>query len=281
MNGPALYVSDLDGTLLRSDGRLSPYARESLNALIAGGLAFTAASARSAVTMRLALAGVTLRLPVIAFNGTYLSDLESGEHVFVRHLAPTLAGELLELVRRHDCEPVVTAIADGREWLHYEHASEGLGRYLAGRAAAADPRLRPPEPLWPVVERPVACFTIIDRPSVLAPLRAAIDERFAADVVTYQYENIYDPGWYWLTLHDRRANKADAIDALRERCGLDGGPLVVFGDQSNDVAMLRRADRAVVMGNAADEIKAHAHEVIGTNDEDSVVRYLERRAGAT
>ena len=42
-----LYVSDLDGTLLRSDQRTSEYTNRTVNALVADGMCFSYATARS------------------------------------------------------------------------------------------------------------------------------------------------------------------------------------------------------------------------------------------
>ena len=55
-----LYISDLDGTLLRNDGGISVFSRDTLNSMIADGLPFTVASARSVVSMKMILAGESL-----------------------------------------------------------------------------------------------------------------------------------------------------------------------------------------------------------------------------
>jgi len=75
-----LYISDLDGTLLNNKPELSLFSRERLQALIADGLHFTVASARSVNSIRSLLGELKLTLPVISFNGAYISDLASGEH---------------------------------------------------------------------------------------------------------------------------------------------------------------------------------------------------------
>ena len=51
MDKNTLYVTDLDGTLLRSDATLSPYTVSTINRLTEQGLAFTYATARS-ITQR-------------------------------------------------------------------------------------------------------------------------------------------------------------------------------------------------------------------------------------
>jgi hypothetical protein len=50
--------------------------------------------------------------------------------------------------------------------------------------------------------------------------------------------------------------------------------LTVFGDQMNDLTMFGAAAHAIAVANAREELKRHATEVIGSNEEDSVVRYI-------
>lgn len=91
MDAAEVYVCDLDGTLLRSDGTLSAFSRQGLNRLLDAGIGLTVASARGTPGMRSLLAGVAIRLPVIELNGAFVSELESGRH---------LAGNVL-LAGRH------------------------------------------------------------------------------------------------------------------------------------------------------------------------------------
>ena len=84
----ALYISDLDGTLLQGDATLSPYSRQLLNSLLQEGLPFTVASARSIVSMQPILKDVALSLPVIEFNGAFISDLATGRQDDSAHELP-------------------------------------------------------------------------------------------------------------------------------------------------------------------------------------------------
>ena len=74
----SVYISDLNGTLLRNDATLSDFAEENLRDLLAEGLLFTVASARSvdsqsgwrAKSIRL------LRIPLLAIR--LMSDWRTG-----------------------------------------------------------------------------------------------------------------------------------------------------------------------------------------------------------
>src|SRR5262249_9405415 len=253
-----IYISDLDGTLLTSGATLSPFSRNALADLLAEGLPFTVASARSVVSMRMMLDALNLTLPGVEFNGPFLSDLATGRHEIINRIEPEVAEDVYRLVSRFDCVPFISTF-DGTEDLVYyrDIINDGMQWYLNDRLEKKDPRWRRVEDLAHSSRDDVVCLTIVSRAEVLSDLEIAIQERHADLVETHHFENQYSPGWYWLTVHDRRATKDQAIRTLVETYSLSGRELVVFGDHINDVKMFRIADRAVAVANATPELKRH------------------------
>ncbi len=137
-----LYVSDLDGTLLGNDARLSARSRAILEDLLRDGLLFTVASARSVVAIQSILAGLTLPLPVIEFNGAFLSDLATGRHHVVNDIGRDLAEAVLALVREAGRLPFVSAFDGRRDRLYYaDVGNPGMQWYLADRIQSGDRRV--------------------------------------------------------------------------------------------------------------------------------------------
>jgi len=60
-----LYISDLDGTLLNTEGKLSQYTIESINSLIAMGLQFSSATARGIDSVKKILEPLNIDLLII------------------------------------------------------------------------------------------------------------------------------------------------------------------------------------------------------------------------
>jgi hydroxymethylpyrimidine pyrophosphatase-like HAD family hydrolase len=89
-----IYISDLDGTLLRNDVSLSDYSRENLKLLLKKGAKFTVASARRVSGIRKMLGDLPITLPIINFNGAFLSDYRTGKHQVINALSPYVAMEL-------------------------------------------------------------------------------------------------------------------------------------------------------------------------------------------
>ena len=271
----SVYISDLDGTLLQNDATLSDFAKDTLRDLLAEGLQFTVASARSVVSMQGMLRGLPLPLPVIEFNGAFLSDLNTGRHEIINAIAPSIAGGLYELVLACHLVPFVSSFDGSEDRVHYDTViNDGMHWYLNDRLRHRDRRWRDPSDLAASVREQVVCFTIVAKKEVLAELQAAVLEIYAGSVETHLFENQYSPGWHWLTVHDYRATKDQAIRLLVDRYVLSGKEIVVFGDQSNDLKMFQIADRSVAVANAMEELKRRADILIGSNEQDSVVKFI-------
>ncbi|MBD5159833.1 MAG: HAD hydrolase family protein [Ruminococcus sp.] len=74
-----LYVSDLDGTLLKSDETISEYTNEIINSLTEKGMIFSYATARSFVTAKKVTKGLNAKIPVIVYNGAFVIDSRKGD----------------------------------------------------------------------------------------------------------------------------------------------------------------------------------------------------------
>lgn len=279
MDTSALYLSDLDGTLLDSAGEVSERTRSGLRALLEAGLPFSVASARSYFSIqKLFGADMPFRLPIIEFNGAFLTDYHTGEHLEVYSLGRELGEELFDRVLGAGLRPFVCSF-DGREdCLHYDElVNSGMAWYEERRRMAGDSRLRRTLDLRGTMREDVVSLTVMapDAPRIQA-LRDELRETYGQKLQLFCYENEYKKGNWWLTIHHERASKHIAMKQLREQYA-PGSRLTAFGDNVNDLSMLKNADVAVAVGNAVEEVRAAAHYVIGTNDEDSVVRFLEER----
>ncbi|GAA6618262.1 HAD-IIB family hydrolase [Scytonema sp. NUACC26] len=270
-----VYVSDLDGTLLGNNAILCSFSKKVLHKLLERGLQFTVASARSVVSMQVMLKGLNFRLPVIEFNGAFISDFDSGKHEIINSICPDVVESIYKVILEFGCVPFVSSFNGTEDCAYYKDViNDGMRWYLNDRLTNKDRRWRAIEDLTHSFRDRIVCLTVIGHAQQLLELQSAIIEKHGASVETHSIENQYSPGWYWLTIHDYKATKDQAIQTLVENYGLRESEIVVFGDQINDIKMFKIADRAIAVANADAELKRYATLVIGSNTEDSVVKYI-------
>ena len=87
-------------------------------------------------------------------------------------------------------------------------------------------------------------------------------------------------GERWYAFLPPGSGKVEAIRALAEISGIPPGDTVAFGDDRNDVDMLKLCGRGVAVANAVPEALAAADEITLSNEEDGVAVWLAAHCGA-
>ena len=272
-----LYLTDLDGTLLDESGNLSAETRSGLLRLLQDGIQFSVASARSYFSIKKIFGDLPLTLPIIEFNGAFLTEYATGKHLEINSLGTALGEEIFDRVRAAGQRPFVCSFNGQEDCLHYDVLQNaGMEWYEKRRRDAGDPRLRVTADLRGAMKEDVVSLTVMDRGE--APIRALRDELervYGEALQLYCYENEYSKGTWWLTIHHQKASKHVAMKSLRDGF-LPGAEVVALGDNVNDLLMLEHADRPVAVENAVPELKRLTSTVIGHHRDDSVVRFLQQ-----
>lgn len=264
-----LYVTDLDGTLLNTDTCISETSLKIINDLIASGMHFTFATARSLVSARKVTKGLLANIPVIVYNGAFIMNHEDGEILYSRKFTSDERGDIVSLLRKHHMHPLVYSFIEQQEKLSWNqnHENEGIKHYINQRLD--DPRLRPLSDDRNLYDGDMFYLTCIGEPKELEIVYQIMqgDERFRCTLQQELYRTEY-----WLEIMPRKATKAEAIQHLKTMGSCDR--IVAFGDAINDLPMFEIADEAYAVANAVPALKAAATAVIADNDQDGVAKKL-------
>ena len=129
-----IYMADLDGTLLHSDGTLSDYTKTTLNALIERGLQFTVNTSRSPRSAEAVISELNLRLPAIYMNGSLFCNTQSGDILHTEYIAQSDVRTALSTCLRMGAEPFLFSFCDGDVDLQYKNcATEESCMFLEAR----------------------------------------------------------------------------------------------------------------------------------------------------
>lgn len=271
MEEKTLYVSDLDGTLMHKDLKISDFSVKTINALVGKGVAFTYATARSISSAGTITKDLKLNLPVITRNGAVLADNNTGKIIekalFTEKEVEMLKDMLPELpktgfVSCYFGDDMKKVFAGS---LHTAELQGYLDYYKD------DPSVVTVSALSEMFMGNPGYVTIIGNKVETEPLYLRTREYNGWECL-FQKDVYRDE--YWLEIAPRNSTKAKSILKLKEEYGFD--KLVVFGDSANDITMFRIADEAYAVSNAVDELKALATGIIGSNEEDAVAVYLSK-----
>ena len=276
-----IYITDLDGTLLNSEGRVGATTAKIISDLCRQGAKITIATARTIATVSPLLADIDFgdNPPKwVLVTGAMTYDPKTGRADFTP-LTTDRCLRLDEAFARYGLNPFVYTAKNGErihvdvyhipamtdiEHKFYEERSE-----LILKTFHFD---NSPEKFWlgsPVADEFAAplLYLGMGSPDDVFPLADHL--RQAGVFYVSAYVDTYDSAVAYIEVFTKGVSKANAI--IREFADYRK---VVFGDNLNDVEMLRAADVAVAVKNAVDEVKSVADIVIGTNDSDAVARFI-------
>ncbi|REJ05511.1 hypothetical protein DY023_09730 [Microbacterium bovistercoris] len=268
-----LYVSDLDRTLLRSDGTLGQLSVELLNEVIDRGGLFTIATARSPASARKATAGLRMTLPIITYGGTVTADPVTGTAYDVRFTQPDVVTDVIRAAKDHaNIEPIFFTFEDGRDWIRWDPSRMTVGvEVFLSKRGAKDRRLRPILGDDPLDVRTVHYVSILAKRPDLVAFRAE-NQVTMMHVAHFLSTDPGTPGLDWLEFHHPDGTKAAAVQRLR--ADVKAHRLVAFGDNHNDAPMFEIADEAHAVQNSVPELVAIATSVIDHHEDDAVARFI-------
>lgn len=263
-----LYVSDLDGTLLRSNQKTSEFTNSTINNLVEKGMIFSYATARSLITAKKVTYGIKAKIPLIVYNGAFVIDNVTEEILIANYFDESVMSVLDELFA-NQIFPIVYAYIDGAEKFSFvpELCTDGMRRFLDSRKG--DIRTNIVNKALGLRSGNIFYITCIDEESKLKPFYDKYKDRFHC---IFQ-KDVYT-GDQWLEIMPITASKSNAIMQLQKLLNCD--KVISFGDGKNDIDMFKISDESYAVQNADDELKEYATAVISSNDKDGVACWLEK-----
>ncbi|OBB75098.1 Cof-type HAD-IIB family hydrolase [Mycobacterium sp. 852014-52144_SCH5372336] len=268
MNRPLLIASDVDGTLLDDDEKVSTRTRAAVTAAVESGTEFLIATGRPPRWVQPVVDALGFAPMAVCANGAVLYDPATDRIVSARTLTTDVLGELAD---------IATRVIPGA----------GLAVERVGKSAhdAATPQfVSSPgyEHAWLNPDNTEVSFEdLLSAPAIKLLVRkaGARSSDMAAELADHvgQVADItYSTNNGLIEIMPVGISKATGVAEVAEPLGITADEIVTFGDMPNDVPMLQWAGLGVAMGHAHPAALAAADEVTSTNNDDGVARVLER-----
>lgn len=253
-----LLISDVDGTLVTKDKRLTPASIDAVRELRARGIEFSVTSSRPPFGMRMLREPLKLDLPMGAFNGSSIvrPDLSVEEQQVIPRDAVTTS---LALFARHGVD---VWLFTNEHWII--HCDDG--QYVAHEQRTIDtPPLLVTDDA-PYLDKICKIVGVSADFDLLARCEPELQAALASEAHAARSQN------YYLDVTPPGHDKGTFVKAMAKRLNIPLQAIATIGDMTNDVPMFQVSGISFAMGNAADAIKAQAVHVTASNEDDGFAK---------
>ncbi len=264
-----LVVTDIDGTLLKSDGRMGEMTRQVFERVHFAGIHTAIATGRPIDALPATVRQMPCFEYVISCNGTSIYRMSDLSRVYACDMPPELVRAVADIFCRYDFP--VEAVVDGRSYVPAEYYENPLRWNLPERMfryvrETRHPRADIYEFIGQHVREIESLNMVIDDPQTKCEIRQCLS------TLPGIYVTSSVP--HYIECNHVNACKGNTMLELAAMLGVCAGEVMAFGDSENDLDMLEKAGIGVAVANASPQVRAAADLVTASNDAEGVAEVL-------
>lgn len=254
-----LVVSDIDGTLLEDGGhQIKQELFDTILRLREQGIQFAAASGRQWASIEAVFEPIKEKIFYLSDNGAYIGC--HGRNLFLSTIDRRIVMDIVDMVRTQKDLDVMLGGAD------YVYLETRNREFIDWMVQGYRFQVKEVEDLKQV-EDDFIKVSVYKKDSIEAAtvkIREAFEDRLKITI----------SGDMWMDCMASGVNKGEAVKVLQESLGITAQETMAFGDQLNDMEMLKQAYYSFAIGNARQEVKEAARFQTDTNKRDGVLKIL-------
>lgn len=253
-------LSDIDGTLLNDEHQICPQTLEMLQSLK---IPFLPVSARSPEGINPILEENHLRCPMICFSGALILD-ERGKVLYENGMSYNQARKLINYIKKKefDCTINIYALHD---WLVEDKNDPRVQReenivHASAQQGTIDSLDS---------SRKIHKLLLMCNPLHTKEIEADLKRAFPDCSIACSSDILIE-------IMNEGVTKADAITHLCDFYHINKEEIVAFGDNYNDLEMLKSVGMGIAMGNAPEDVKQMANYVTDTNNQEGIFKAIKK-----
>jgi Cof subfamily protein (haloacid dehalogenase superfamily) len=249
-----MIIMDLDGTLLTDDKNISNYTLSILRKCKNIGIKVAIATARSEKSAKRCIDLV--KPDIMILNGGALVINNKKKIIYERLLSVETTGRIINECLNNKNIGDITVETERDYYVSYKepayHSDYMYGKYYDFSK--------------PMLEKAYKITVeIFDKDTALS-----IEKRFDECKLT-----IFS-GEKWYRFAHKEAEKMEGIKEISKMESIKISDIIAFGDDYNDIEMIKLCGIGIAMENGVQEIKEAAKYVCGRNNEDGIGKWIEK-----
>lgn len=260
-----LIALDLDGTLLADNKTILPKTKRTLERAKELGHIVMIATGRPYRSSAMYYAEMELTTPIVNFNGALVHHpREKNWGVYHEPLHKQTVDDIVEAMSNFRINNILAEVKDD-VYLHFED------RKLMDVLSLGNPRLETGDLRQRLHHNPTSLLIHADEEHV-ADIRSHLSD-VHAEVIEHRR---WGAPWHVIEVVKKGLNKAVGLERVANHYGISQENIIAFGDEDNDLEMIKFAGHGIAMGNGIQELKDIAREVTHSNEDNGIAYYLEK-----
>lgn len=254
-----IIATDLDGTLLNNEHKISDYNKKIISAINKKGIKVILSTGRPTSAAIKFLNDLNIETDMISFNGAMITN-KKGNILYENNLESDIGKELIDIAKKYKVYYQGFLgerwnISDkNNKWLDFYISIAKISNYSVGFENIKDFSF--------------SKFMFIGENYLLKEIANELYKKLKNKIYYTFSRPVY------LEVHNNKVSKANALSFLLNKYNIKRKNVMAFGDNNNDMEMLEIAKISVAVENAESIIKEKAKYITKSNIEDGVGYFI-------
>ena len=276
-----LITVDLDGTLLNKYGEVSEYTKNIIKKVTDQGILVVLASGRISESVLTIAKEIGANKYYISGNGSVLYDMQKKEIIYEKYLSKEKVLELIELCEKNsiyyniytESSVIAKSLNYNVAFYNYENTKKSSDKKT---------EINIVDDVYNYIKtlntNKFLKMTICDENKIVFSSILHIDVLEVSHMSKKKIKmgtKEVSVGYYYTEVSSKNVDKWYAIEEIMKKENIAKEEVISFGDNNNDILMIKNAGLGIAMGHSNEQVKKVAKFVTQTNDEDGVAKALE------
>lgn len=283
-----LITVDLDGTLLNKYGEVSEYTKKIIKKVTDQGILVVLASGRISESVLTIAKEIGANKYYISGNGSVLYDMQKKEIIYEKYLSKEKVLELIELCEKNsiyyniytESSVIAKSLNYNVAFYNYENTKKSSDKkteinivddvYNYIKTLNTNKFLK----MTICDENKIVFSSILRKVKDIPDIDVLEVSHMSKKKIKMGTKEV-SVGYYYTEVSSKNVDKWYAIEEIMKKENIAKEEVISFGDNNNDILMIKNAGLGIAMGHSNEQVKKVAKFVTQTNDEDGVAKALE------
>lgn len=282
-----LITVDLDGTLLNKYGEVTEYSKNIIKRLTEKGILVVLASGRISESVLTIAKEIGANKYYISGNGSVLYDMQKEEIIYEKYLSKEKVLELVELCEKNsiyyniytESSVIAKSLNYNVAFYNYENTKKSSDKkteinivddvYKYVKDLNTNKFLK----MTICDENKIVFSSILRKIKNIQDIDVLEVSHMSKKKIKMGTKEI-SVGYFYTEISSKNVDKWYAIEEIMKKEKINKDEVISFGDNNNDILMIKNAGLGIAMGHSNEQVKKVAKFVTKTNDEDGVAEAL-------